>query len=683
MKKKVSGETMRRMGRPTMALLLMLLGAASVCARAEAADRASAPVGTDDFILFNFEQVDIRVFTQIVGNYTGRRLVVADDVTGTITVVSPRVPRESAFTLFASVLESSGYTIVEEGGINRVVRLPERRTGMGTVVADGDTPPPYGLITRILRLDHVTASEMRKMLETHLQRKDAVSALDETNHLIITDTADAVSRVEALVRQLDRPGMARMMAVHPLEHADAVQLARQLTQAHAETQSRADQLLARIPPADGAAQGIAAMRPPVIVAAEHANRLILTGTPRQVDQLRALIAEMDVPAPTGRSALNAILLNYIKAEDVAKNLTALLDKSATQNPPGLVRRNVSVEAVLANNALLVDAAPEDFAQVKRLVESLDVMPQQVHISVLIAEVSDADAETMGVTLTALNSPGSVGDTVFAGATRSENPSATDGGLLSALSSGLFGQGLTFGLAHGAYRDASGNIVADYPAIFNLDMIRRNSKVKILSDTSLGAQNNHEAEVAIVDNIGILESTVSGSGSDRDIIQNITRMDVGVKVTMTPYVIPGGLVRVELQPSIEAVTESGASSGVNYVPTISRRMVKTTMTVPDGQTIVIAGLTRNDESEVRKRIPFLGDLPLIGWLFRWNAKSAVKTNILIFVTPRIMFNPDDAQIIRQAHEARAGMTAEGVMQALEAPPEEDAASRDGDGAASGE
>lgn len=622
---------------------------------------------SEDFILFNFEQVDIRVFTQIVGNYTGQRFVVSDDIKGTITVVSPKVPRASAYRLFASVLESCGFTIVKDGDINRIVKLPDRKTGMGTIVADGENAPEFGLVTRILLLNHVTASEMRKMLEVHLQRKDSVSALDETNHLIITDTADAVSRIEELVYQLDKPGMARVMEVLPLIHADAVQLAKQLNSAYAETQSRADQLLTRIPAAEGGAQAMAVMRAPSIVAAEHANRLILTGTPKQIEQLKALIVEMDIASPTGRSALNAILLSYIKAEDVAKNITTLLEKTAAQNTGTGMKRNVSVEAVPSNNALLVDAAPEDFLEVARLVESLDVMPQQVHISVLIAEVSDGDAETMGVTITALDSPNSVGDNGFSGATRSDAPSSTDAGILSSLSAGLFGQGMTFGLAHGSYKDANGNIVSDYPVILNLDMIRKNSKVKILSDTSLGAQNNHKAEVAIVNNIGILESTVNGSGSNRDVIQNITRMDVGVKVIMTPHVIPGGLVRVELEPSIEAVTDTGTSSGTDYVPTISKRMVKTTMTVPDGQTIVIAGLTRNDENEIKKKIPFLGDIPLIGWLFRWNSKSATKTNILIFVTPRIMSTGADAVAVSQNLEERSGMKAEEMMDALKVKP----------------
>ncbi|MGI5867849.1 MAG: type II secretion system secretin GspD [Kiritimatiellia bacterium] len=631
---------------------------------------APAPVRTgesEDFLLFNFEQVDIRLFTQIVGAFTGRRFVVAEDVAGKITVVSPKVSRETAWPLFVGVLESSGFTVQREGEIDRIVRLPERKAGMGAIVADGDEKPTFGLVTRIMHLEHVNASEMRKMLETHLQRKDFVSALDETNHLIFTDTAEGVQRVEDLVKHLDKPGMARIVEVVPLEHADAVALARQIGAAYAQTQSRAEQLLTRIPGADGTASAGAAASAPTIVPAEHANRLIVTGTAKQIEQIRGLVRQMDIAAPSGRSALNVIALNYLKAEDVAKNLTTLLEKSAVQTA-GAGKRHLSVEAMPANNMLLVDAAPEDFQQVKRLVESFDVMPQQVHISVLIAEVASADAETLGVGITALNAPDSVGDTAFAGASRLNADPASAGGILGAISKGVFGEGLTFGIAHGSHRDASGNIVADYPAIFNLDMIRRNSKVKILSDTSLGAQNNHPAEVAIVDNIGVLESTVSGSGADRDFIQNIKRMDVGVKVNMTPSIIPGGLVKVELEPSIEAVTDAGGSD--QYVPTISKRMVKTTMTVPDGQTIVIAGLTRNDESEIKKKVPLLGDIPLLGWLFRWNSKAVTKTNILIFVTPTVMTDLADAVAVRETLEARTGLAAEALAEEMKAPPPEE-------------
>ena len=614
----------------------------------------------EDHIVFTFDQVDVRAFTQVIGNYTGKKFVVAGDVQGTITVVSPKIPRSAAFKLFVSVLESAGFTVVEESGINRVVRLPERITRIGVITADDGTMPDFGLVTRIILLRYVTASEMRRMLETHLQRKDSVSALEETNHLIITDTADAVKRVEELVSHLDKPGMERTQEIITLQHADSIQMARQLNLSFAESYTRESELLARIPAAPTAAQAASATRPPLIVAAEHANLLLVSGTLRQVTQIKTLVAQMDVPSPTGRSALNAILLSFAKAEDVAKNITSLLEKTSAQTAGGganTLRRAISVEAVPANNALLVDAAPEDFASVKRLVEALDVMPKQVLISVLIAEVSEGNAETLGLTMTALNAPGDVGKTTFSAASRGTAPSADDPGLLSTISQGIFGQGLTIGIAHGAYRDANGNIVTDYPGIFNLDALRKNSNINILSDTSLGAQNNHPAEIAIVDNIGLLESTVSGSGANRDFIQQITRQDVGVKVNMTPHIIPGGLVRVELEPSIEAVTDTGAGGSVAYVPTISKRSVKTTMTVPDGQTIVIAGLTRNDETTIKKRIPILGDIPIIGWPFRWNSTSKIRTNILIFVTPRIIETPADAVPLRIEMEKKTGISAD--------------------------
>ncbi|MCL1909846.1 MAG: hypothetical protein FWG05_02810, partial [Kiritimatiellaeota bacterium] len=467
----------------------------------------------DASIAFTFEQVDVRVFTQVIGNYTGKKFVVADDVRGQITVVSPNIPRSAAHDLFVSVLESSGFTIVGEGEINRVIRLPERKAPPGTIIADGDQIPDHGLVTHIILLRYTTAREMCRMLENHLQRKEAVNALDETNHIIITDTADAVKRIKELISHLDKPGMERITEVIPLQHADSTQLARQLNLAHADSFTREGELLRTIPAAPNAAQAASATRPPLIVAAEHANRLIVTGTQRQITQIKTLIAQMDVPAPTGRSALNVILLSYAKAETVAQNISALLDKTAAQTGGGGVnsmKRAISVEAVTVNNALLVDAAPEDFAAVKRMVEALDTVPRQVLVTVRIVEVSDGDLDTFGVTMTALNAPDKVGNVSVSGATRGGSPDASDGGLLTSLSQGIFGQGLTIGVAHGSYLDAAGNVIPNYPGIFNIDAIRKNSKVNILSDTSLGVQDNHSAEIAIVDNIGILESTITGT-----------------------------------------------------------------------------------------------------------------------------------------------------------------------------
>lgn len=619
-----------------------------------------------DTIMFNFEQVDVRVFAQVVGGFIGKRYTVSEEVKGSLTVISPNVSRKDAEKLFSAVLESSGFTLVQDGEMNRIVPLPERKSNMGIIVTDEGTAPEYGLVTRIMRLNHVSVVEMSKMLELQLNRKDVVSTLEETNHLIITDTVSSVKKIEELVKELDKPGMARTTEVIALKHANATELARQLMASFADNPSRAQQLTDRMAAGTAYANSVS-MSIPTIVASTHSNGLVVTGTQRQIQAVKDLIAKLDVPAPSGRSSFNIISLNYIKAEDIAKNISSLVEKFAAGNGDSSLIRRVAVEAVAESNTLLINATPEDFKAIETVIKALDVKPKQVHISVLIAEVSEGDLDKLGVTITALNAPDSLGDNAFAGATRS---SADNAGLITQLSSGMFGQGLTFGIAHGSRLDANGNVVTDYPGVFNIDAIKGNDKVKILANPSLGAQNNVEAEVSVVDNIPITEATITGSGSDRDVIQNITRMDVGVKLTMTPHIIPDGIVQLELEPSIEAVTDKGIST--DYAPTISKRKVKTTVMVEDGKTIVIAGLMRNDMSEVKKKIPLLGDIPLLGWLFRWNSTEEKKTNILIFVTPTVIADSAAADKLRSDLEGRTGLAADKIsaeMAVKEEPTQE--------------
>ena len=615
-----------------------------------------------DTIMFNFEQVDVRVFAQVVGGFIGKRYTVAEDVQGTLTVISPNVSRKDAEKLFSAVLESSGFTLVRDGDMNRIVALPEKIANMGTIVTDEGTTPEYGLVTRIMRLNHVSVVEMSKMLELQLNRKDVVSTLEETNHLIITDTVSSVKKIEELVKELDKPGMARSTEVISLKHANAAELARQIMASFADNPSRAQQLTDRMAAGTAYANSVS-MSVPTIVASTHSNGLVVTGTQRQIQAVKDLVAKLDIPAPSGRSSFNIIALNYIKAEDIAKNISTVVEKFAAGNGDTSLIRRVAVEAIAESNTLLVNATPEDFKAIETVIKALDVKPMQVHISVLIAEVSEGDLDKLGVTITALNAPESVGKNAFAGATRS---AADNAGLLTQLSSGMFGQGLTFGIAHGSYTDANGNIVTDYPGVFNIDAIKGNDKVKILANPSLGAQNNVEAEVSVVDNIPITEATITGSGSDRDVIQNITRMDVGVKLTMTPHIIPDGIVQLELEPSIEAVTDKGISS--DYAPTISKRKVKTTVMVEDGKTIVIAGLMRNDTAEVKKKIPLLGDIPLLGWLFRWNSTEEKKTNILIFVTPTVISDATAAEALRTDLEKRTGLSSQTITEEMAVPLE---------------
>ncbi|MBQ7666970.1 MAG: type II secretion system secretin GspD [Kiritimatiellae bacterium] len=619
-----------------------------------------------DFLSFSFDRVDIRAFAQIVGEFTGRRIVVADDVSGDVSIVSPRVSRAEAWSLFGSVVESSGFATVQDEGFFRLVRVAEKTApGMGAIVPDGGEIPAHGLVTAVFAVDNVPAAEMRDLLEGLVGRKAAMSVLPDTNHLVVSDTADTVRRARELVERLDRPGMARATEIIPLSHADASQLSRQISAAFAESQSRAQQLLQRIPSSSAAAGAPPAMRPPTVVPVEHSNSIMVSGSRAQIQAVSELVAKMDVPASPGRSGLRMIQLDYLKAGDVAKNITTLLEKFAAGNPDTSLSRRIAVEAVEKANALIVNAQPADFDELAALVRSLDVEPKQVHISVLIAEVSEGDADTLGVQLTGLRTPDRVGGIGVGASTRFSDEASTGSGLLGSIASSLYPEGLTFGIAHGSHLDANGNVVSDYPAVFSVDAIKQNSKVKILANPTLGAQNNSEAEVSIVNNIPLTESTITGAGDARDVIQNITRQDVGVKLSLTPHIVPGGMVQIELAPSIEAVIDTGGDAGGSYAPTISKRSVKTTMTVPDGETIVIAGLSRADKTEVKRKIPLLGDIPLLGWLFRWSSEQEERTNILIFVTPHVMEDVAAAAKVRESLEGASGISAAGAAAELKA------------------
>jgi general secretion pathway protein D len=220
---------------------------------------------------------------------------------------------------------------------------------------------------------------------------------------------------------------------------------------------------------------------------------------------------------------------------------------------------------------------------------------------------------------------------------------------------VFPQGITLGVAHGTSADSSGNVTKNYPFLINIEALQRQGRFRVKSRTALETLDNKEASVNVGDQIPILKSTVqAGTGTARDVIQNIERVDVGIRLKLTPRVIPGGLVQMALSPTIEAIVETSSTGASALTPTIKRREVATTVTVPSGETIVIAGLTREDVSKVERKVPLLGSLPLLGMFFRSKSDSAVKTEVVIFVTPHIVTNPADARRRSEVWQRMTGM-----------------------------
>jgi general secretion pathway protein D len=379
-----------------------------------------------------------------------------------------------------------------------------------------------------------------------------------------------------------------------------------------------------------------------VVAVPQANSLVLVGLPVQIADMKRILEKMDVENADGFGRLHAVFLKYLSAEEAAKSLNALLGKSAEAEPG---RRSIAIEPSVANNALLVDARGRDFEYVKRLVEELDQVPQQVLVEVLIAEVDLEKGLDLGVEWFGIEQPEGSGTGGFGRTRYGENDS-----MMQLLGQGTFPQGLAAGVLSGTFTAADGTVYNQMP--FYLRAVAGDQDIKILSNIPLWAQNNLEASVSVGENIPILKSSVEGSGSDRDYIQNIERRDVGITLTLTPHVNPNNEIQLDLNPCIETVVASGTDAAANYTPTISKREVKTTITVPDRKTVVISGLIREDTAKLQSKVPILGDIPLLGWLFRSSSDVHKRTNLLIFVTPRIVTDPAQAEAERARLENTA-------------------------------
>ncbi len=623
----------------------------------EKADRLLEAIA-EPTLSISCDHMDIRTFVQLMANSLGRKVVVDDSVKGKVTVVSPRIRRRDAFPLFLSILESVGCSLIQEGELYRVVTVPGKGFPLGPVVGPDEPVGGEGLVTKVFLLHHIAAEDVRRaLLETGTSTNPAaLVAIRETNHLIVTAPVNTLRRIERLLRDIDQPGATRTAEVVRLHHADPEELAQQLNTALAENESRAEQLRSRLPSVGG--DGRPFRRTGIVVACPQANSLILVGTAAQLETLKQLIAQMDIPPPPGRGRLNAIFLRYLSAEEAAKSLNALLGRptAAEHGPTARTRAaRIAIEPSVAKNALLVDATPADFEWVRQLVEQIDRAPDQVHIEVLVAEHTASDDLRLGVELIAAPVPAKAGATVIQSGSMLQLHAES---LMHAIHNGIFPNGLSIGVAHGERVGPDGKMVTSYPAAINLDALRRTGRVRIRSETSLQTQDNREASIQVVDQIPILKSTIQGgSGTARDVIQNIERMDVGLKLKMTPHIIPEGQVQMSLNTSIEAVIDPGPATAL-FTPTIARREVVTTVTVPDTRTIVIAGLTREDRKETVKRVPFLGSIPLLGLLFRDTVENMEKTNILILVTPRIVRSAAAADGMLEDWKRRTGLSGAG-------------------------
>ena len=367
----------------------------------------------------------------------------------------------------------------------------------------------------------------------------------------------------------------------------------------------------------------------VINAYIPTNTIIITDTAMNVERLVSLLSSLDKEPPPGKGKINVYPLENADAEDIAKTLTNLFSKQppAGAQPGGGAGLTgpVNVTADKSTNSLIITAAPEDYDSVKGVIKQLDLRRRQVYVEAAIMEISLSKMRELGVEFRAVELPKEGSVTPFGG---------TNFGGIGAAVSGPAGLAELSGMAAGVVKGTFTFRGTEYLNVGALvRALQTEGDVNVLSTPHLLTTDNQKAEIVVGENVPFVTGQSQTSGGN--VLTSIERKDIGITLRLTPRVSEGAFVKLDLYQEISSLTES-ATFDVNKVgPVVNKRYASTTVVAKDGETIAIGGLLRDNETKIVRKVPILGDIPILGWLFRYKRTQVDKTNLLIFITPTIV------------------------------------------------
>lgn len=660
----------------TLALLLALPVATLAQNAVPEPAAAASPAGTHTL---NFKDADIRVFISTVSEITGKSFIIDSRVEGKVNVVSQQpIDAAEVYQVFESVLRVYGYAAIPSGRMVKIVpEMVARQDGQsnGTPQIGPDT-----LTTRVIDLRHVSATELMPILTQLVPQSGQVSVHQSSNSLVITDRAGNLSRIEAIIRRIDQASDAAVEII-PLEHANATEVARTLTML--STEGAAAQ-------ANGAAQG-------KVIADARTNSLLLSGDRAARLRLRSLIGHLDTPLDSAEST-QVIYLRYAKAADLVAVLegtaSTLTRSGATADQP----KPAMIQAHAETNALVITADPAVYRALAAIVRQLDVRRAQVLIEGVIAELSDESAREVGIQFQGTNlrtdADGNVVDEAVIGGTNFSGPSGSGNILGASVNPASVGPGLNLGYVTGSITLPG----SDTP-ILQIGALARalagDGRNNILSTPSVVTLDNTEAELSVGQEVPFIqgEFTTSVGGGDNNNNQlgnpfrTIERKEVGLKLKVTPHINEGDSVRLDLSQEVSSLapTPAGASDLIT-----NKRTLNTSVLVPDRSLLVLGGLISNEVRENVSKVPGLGDIPVLGNLFRYRSANVLKRNLMIFLKPTILkdavteqqLSADKYNFIR-AEQLRArersdnlsGGDDHGILPPLEQPPVREDAPRE--------
>lgn len=640
-----------------------------------------------DKVSLDFKDIELADLITTVSELTGKNFLYDETVKGKATIISPApMSLDEAYKLFLTVLNVKGFTVVPSGKVYKVVSLSTAKEN-NLPLATGERKDYSGdqFVTRLVPLSHIDATLLATTVLAPLVPKTSnVVAYAPSNTLIITDSSANIDRLLKIINELDIPSGLDALEVIPLQFASADEVAQVATQV-------LSQVIAS--PRRGRSAAIPQAGTPQmskVIPFARTNALVVMATAEDLETVKRLVADLDSRPSRERSNINVYYLENADAETLAKTLNEILTgiKAQTQGRvPGRTQQSapvpnggaplstepVSITADKPTNSLIINATPEDFNTIKGIISQLDIKRKQVFVEALILELSMDATQKLGASLQGAVNIGS--DSLVFGSSNLNTGPATLGSLSSVNGvPTLLGQTIEGILLGGLFNpitvkglDGKDTTVPALSAL--IDLSKKDSDINILSAPRLLTSDNEEAEIIVGSNVPIITQRLTDTGGSAGLAQSVSveRKDVALTLRFTPQVTEGNLVRLNV---FQEITDLAATSvgNVNEVgPTLTKRLVRNTVLAENGRTVVLGGLIGTNQQKSITKTPLLGDIPGLGWLFKRSSTTEKKTNLLIFITPKIIKDAQDlATVTRTSHElmSRAARPQKGDPETVE-------------------
>ncbi|UXR63857.1 type II secretion system secretin GspD [Bdellovibrio bacteriovorus] len=612
---------------------------------------------------FDFPNVEITDLIKAIGELTGKNFIIDPGVRGKITITAPtKITVAEAYKAFLSALAINGFTVVPSGSFLKVKSARNAQRDNIETYSGAYYPNADQMITRIIHLKHISASQVNRDLRILPSKDGEMNIYEPTNSIIISDYGSNIDRVMKIISQLDVPGFEEQLEVIPIKYAKAKDLADlvdKIVNKGNKTQGSAPGTFTAGVPRFSRSAGATSQQGASFFMAipdDRTNSIIVVGNKSGIVRIKKLISQLDFKIRAEESGgVYVYNVKYGDAEKIAQTLQGVAKDAAPKPSTGgsllspigasgqmqaqqeIFGGDVKITADKTTNSLVVTASKQDYDVVLSILSKLDAPRDQVFVEAIIMEMSVNDGNSWGIGYYQYGDSG-YGKVGFNGLSNINDFLSPTGGSGAVIG---FGQGKTVEVT-----DPVSKQTLKIPSLLGfINFLKTAKKANILSTPQLMTLDNQEGELEVGDKVVVGEN-VQNVGTSGTTVRTPQFEDATIKLAIKPFISPASnQIRMEIKQQVAQLsTASTPKAFQDSTQPLAKRSLKTVINVNNGDTVVLGGLMKEQDQESVTKVPLLGDIPIIGWLFKSRTIVKDKTNMVVFLTPKIVRNTVEANAI---------------------------------------